>query len=181
MANLIIGSPDAIIKTTPFKGAGTTVSQLREFIQESYNDPQVRQLTEKVCEGIQAKDYLSEYHAILRFVERNTRNMRDPRTVELVKNPSEIVKEILNGEIPQLDCDDMSGLICSMCASAGADTRLVTVAFKEIYYQGVPQFSHVFASALEPKSNRWIVLDPVAGNKTDEMLRRVKIAKVWNV
>jgi hypothetical protein len=172
---------DAVIKTTPFNGAGTTVSQLRSYIIEAADDHSIRAVVEQICEGITARDYLSEYLAILRFVESNTRYMRDPRTVELVKNPSEIMGEILAGHTPQVDCDDMAGLIGAMVQAAGGDVKLVTVAFQNIVYSGIQQFSHVFVCALEPKTRKWVVLDPVAGKNTKSMLSRTVVAKIWNV
>jgi hypothetical protein len=39
----------------------------------------------------------------------------------------------------------------------------------------------VFAQAREPRTGAWITLDPVAGDKTKEMQRRVVAAKVWPV
>ena len=39
----------------------------------------------------------------------------------------------------------------------------------------------MFAQALEPRTGQWIVLDPVAAEKTPEMLARVKAAAIWPV
>jgi hypothetical protein len=65
--------------------------------------------------------------------------------------------------------------------AVGCEVRFATVAFKDAFYNGQRQFSHVFCCVREPRSNRWIVLDPVAGENTKEMLKRVKAAKIWPV
>jgi len=79
------------------------------------------------------------------------------------------------------NCDDLSATICAMLAITGAECRVATVAFKDMFYQGRRQYSHVFAQAKEPRTGSWITLDPVAGNKTEEMKRRVVAAKFWPV
>ena len=65
--------------------------------------------------------------------------------------------------------------------AVGGSVRFVTVAFRNAFYAGQRQYSHVFAQALEPRSGLWIVLDPVAADKTNEMMTRIKAAAVWPV
>lgn len=107
--------------------------------------------------------------------------MRDPRTVELVRAPHIIVDQILQGSVPSLDCDDMAALICALCMSTGSQTRVTTVAFKNMFFDGNRQYSHVYAEALDPKSKKWVVMDPVAGRKAPEMLKRVVAKKHWPI
>jgi transglutaminase-like putative cysteine protease len=87
----------------------------------------------------------------------------------------------LRGGRPNLDCDDESVLLAALFAAVGANVRFVTVAFANQFYKGVRQYSHVFCQALEPKTGTWIVFDPVAADKTAQMLGRVKAAAVWPV
>jgi hypothetical protein len=107
--------------------------------------------------------------------------MRDPRTIELVKAPYVVCQQIIRGEIPNLDCDDLAALIGALCLAVGCEVRVVTVAFRHLFYQKERQYSHVFCEAREPKSGSWIVMDPVAGLETAKMLKRVVAFKVWNV
>lgn len=173
-----MGNLDRIL-TAPYKGAPHTVRIIKDAVAESRNHYLVRRATELVCQGLRSKDYLSEALAICYWVEQRTRYMRDPRSVELVRAPYKVIEQIQAGQTPCLDCDDMAALICGMLESSGAECSVVTVAFRNMFYQGERQYSHVFAQVREPRSGATIVLDPVANVDTDKMLSRVVAAKVW--
>ena len=79
------------------------------------------------------------------------------------------------------NCDDLSALICALLIAAGHQCRVVTVAFRNMFYKGQRQYSHVFAQVKEPYSGEWITLDPVAAEKTEEMKGRVRAAKFWPI
>lgn len=165
----------------PYRGAPQTVEVIKAAALQSQNDMNVRALAESVCEKLRAKDYLSEILAIANFVEANTRYMRDPRTVELVRSPNIVARQLMSGTIPQLDCDDMVALLTGLFLSIGCSVRIVVVAFRNAFYKGQRQYSHVFVEALEPRSGAWIAVDPVAGPNTAAMLKRGKAFKYWNV
>jgi hypothetical protein len=164
-----------------YRGAPQTVGVMRRAALDSQSHLAVRELAERVCSAIDSKDYTSEYLALYNFVLQRCRYMRDPRTVELVKAPYLVAQEILQGGRPSLDCDDMSSLIGALALSVGGNVRFVTVAFRDAFYAGQRQYSHVFVQALEPRSGLWIVLDPVAAEKTNEMMTRIRAAAVWPV
>lgn len=138
-------------------------------------------LAEEVCRHLPSKDTVSEALAFYNLMLNRTRYMRDPRGIELVKAPWVVVRQMLAGHTPNLDCDDLAATLCALLAISGAECRVATVAFKDMFYQGRRQYSHVFAQAREPRTGKWITLDPVAGNKTEEMMRRVVAAKFWPV
>jgi hypothetical protein len=152
----------------------------REALRDQ-SDYSVRRLAEKISAGLPSKAYRDEYLAIYYFVLAHTRYMRDPRTVELVRSPRVVAREILAGRKPSLDCDDMAALICALILAVGGRCRVVTVAFRNMFYQGRRQYSHVFAQALDPRTNEWITLDPVAANKSRKMLNRSVAAKVFPI
>jgi hypothetical protein len=171
-----------VVSSTPYKGAPSTVELIKKLALQSANDYPIRAFAEKIVQGIPSKDFVSEYLAIYYFVLARTRYMRDPRTVELVRSPGRIVRQLQAGHHPSLDCDDMTALICALVLALGGRCRIVTVAFRHMFYRGQRQFSHVFAQAFEPKSKKWITLDPVAGDqKTDDMHRRAVHFQIWNV
>lgn len=169
------------VLTFPYRGAPQSVSVIQKASLDSQRDYRLRELAEAVCSGLPSKDYLSEYLAIYNFVLAKTRYMRDPRTVELVRAPNVVAKTLWSGVTPSLDCDDMAALIAAMSLAVGGQTRVVTVAFKNMFHQGRRQYSHVFAQAKEPQSGQWITLDPVAADRTAPMLRRVVAYKVWPI
>ncbi len=164
-----------------YRGAPQTVQVMRRAALESQTNLAVRQLAEQACSRLDSKDYTSEYLALYNLVLSKCRYMRDPRTVELVRAPYLIALEILRGGRPNLDCDDMAAMLASLVLSVGGNARFVTVAFKNAFFQGQRQFSHVFAQALEPRNGVWITLDPVAADKTGEMMTRIRAAAVWPV
>lgn len=170
---------DPGIIVLPYRGAPTTISVIRAAAMKSQTYP-VRRFVERICSGLASKDYTSECLAIYNHICSKTRYMRDPRTIELVKAPYVVAEQIEDGETPNLDCDDLTAVISCCLAIAGCPSSAVTVAFKHMSYRGQRQYSHVFARA-EPRPGHKIVLDPVAGPRTQAMLRRVVAAKVWPI
>ena len=146
---------------------------------ESQNRLVTRRFVEWCCQNVSSKDYPSEYLAVHYALLTRCRYMRDPRTVELVKAPYLIFEEILSGGRPSIDCDDFAACEEAAVLSLGGSAQLVTVAFRDQFYNGRRQYSHVFARALEPRTKTWLVLDPVAADKTREMLAKVKSAAIW--
>lgn len=165
----------------PYRGAPQTVGVLVKSALESQSHYATRQLAEMFCSGLDSKDYASEYLAIYYGVLQTTRYMRDPRTVELVRAPFLVAEAILRGERPNLDCDDLSALIAALTLSVGGSSRLVTVAFQNMFFNGERQYSHVFAQAQVPQTGAWVIIDPVAAENTPSMRRRIVAAKTWRV
>jgi transglutaminase-like putative cysteine protease len=101
------------------------------------------------------------------FVCRHVRYQRDPLTVELVKTPMATLETGVG------DCDDIATLLAAMVLLCGSEARFVTVGFR----RGGP-FTHVFCEGRDPKTKRWVTLDPVAGPHTPEMLGRIREFKL---
>lgn len=164
-----------------YRGAPQTIAVIKRSAIEAQSKPAVRALAEEVTQHLPSKDTLSEALAFYNLALDRTRYMRDPRNVEYVRAPWIIAEQILAGRTPGLDCDDETALICGLAATSGAECRAVTVAFRNMFFRGQRQYSHVFAQVREPRTQCWITLDPVAGDKTDEMLSRVVAAKFWPI
>lgn len=173
-----MGHLDRIL-TAPYKGAPHTVRIIKDAVAESRQHYLVRRATELVCQGLRSKDYVSEALAVCFWVEQRTRYMRDPRTVELVRSPVKVIEQIQAGQTPCLDCDDMTALIAAMLESTGAECFAVTAAFRDLFFKGERQYSHVYCQVKEPRSGAMIVLDPVANIDTDKMLTRIVAQKIW--
>ena len=170
------------VSSKVYSGAEQTVRVMARSILEDANHFETRELCEVVCQGLDSKDYLSEYLALYGCLLANTRYMRDPRRVELVRAPWVISRMILDGHRPSIDCDDASNWLAAAVLAVGGAPELVTVAFNDgMIYNGKQQYSHVFCRALEPKTRRYVVLDPVAAEKTSEMLRRVRAHHEWPI
>lgn len=173
-------SYDSKILKLPYRGAPTTVGVIKDAMLNAQESYEVRELAEDICGEIAAKDFRSEPLAIYYFFLTHTRYMRDPRTIELVRDPIRVIQQIKEGRRPSVDCDDLTAAIGTVCLSVGCPVQICTVAFKHMFYGKERQYSHVFCQAKDP-SGVWLVLDPVAGKKTKEMLGRVVAAKTWTV
>ncbi len=175
----LVWHPDRPTSKIAYRGAPQTIEVMIGSALDDHKHFETRQLAEVVCEQLDSKDYLSEYLALYNFLLQRTRYMRDPRRTELVRAPHVVSKMILAGHRPSLDCDDMATWLAAAVLAVGGTAWFATVAFAKMMFQGQVQFSHVFTDALEPRSRGRIVLDPVAAEKTPEMLRRVKVCKLW--
>lgn len=176
------------VVTEPFRGAPHTVAHIKRVAVEAQGYYPVRLLAEDIIGYLGNKDYLSEILAIYYWVLSHVRYANDPRNVELVRSPSEILRRLkLNvarlrqGWRPSLDCDDLTALLLALFLSIGRECQVVTVAFKTAIYRGEQQYQHVYIRVREPRTGTWIVLDPVAAEDASEMLRRVKHVKIWPV
>lgn len=163
----------------PFRGAPQTVALIKKYALESQGKPSVRLLAEEIVSGLGPKDTLSEIAAIYYYVIGHVRYANDPRTVELVRSPELIIDEIFRGKTPSLDCDDLVTFEAALLLSLGREVRVVTIAFQNIKYKGQAQYSHVYLQVKEPRTSRWITLDPVAAEDTATMLKQGKAIKVW--
>lgn len=165
----------------PYRGAPQTVAVIADGALKAQEHLPVRLLAEEITQGVANKDYLSEILAIYHWTlpPKHLRYVNDPRTVELVRQPHVIVDEIRAGRRPGLDCDDLVALICALLLAIGREVQIVTVALQHMFHAGERQYSHVYCRAREPRSRRWIVLDPVAAEDTSKMLRRAVAFKYW--
>lgn len=86
-----------------------------------------------------------------------------------------------HADVTVSNCDDMVTHLGAQIQQMGGKIELVTVAFDNQFFDGRRQYSHVFLRALEPRTGTWVVLDPVAAEKTPDMLRRIVAHDTWPV
>lgn len=183
--------------TEPFTGAPHTVAHIKRVALEAQTFYPLRLLAEDIVGRLGSKDYLSEILAIYYWVCSHTRYANDPRTIELVRSPRELLERLKQnvGQLrqivgndnaatrwkPSVDCDDLTALLTGLFLSVGREVRILTVAFRDAFYDGKRQYQHVYIQVREPRTLQWIVLDPVAAEDTKQMLNRVKAVKIWAV
>jgi hypothetical protein len=177
----LVWNPDAPTSRVAYWGAPQTIEVMAQAVLEDADHFETRMLAEMLCEGLDSKDYTSEYLACYYCVLQSCRYMRDPRRTELVRAPYVIARQILAGRRPSIDCDDAATLIAALDQAIGGSPQFVTVAFDDRSYDGQRQYSHVYTQARDPRRAANIVQDPVAAEKTSQMLRRVRYRDVWPI
>ena len=152
----------------PYRGTEQTIANMRKLALAAQTRWPLRRIVENVCRELRPKDYLSELVALHHFVCRRVRYQRDPLTVELVKTPEATLSTGVG------DCDDIATLLGALVLLSGSQARFVTVGFRP---EGT--FTHVFAEGHDPRTGRWATLDPVAGPRAAQMLRRVQGSRIY--
>jgi len=184
---------NAVGTTEPYRGTDHTVAVMIN-LAKGLVDPRVmvqnalqgersisfRRHTEQIINNVRPKDYSSECIAISRWWGNATRYTRDPLHVELIRSPDRILADALAGRAA-CDCDDIALAIATSCLTIGARGQFVTCGFKP-QLAGEPKIhTHVFARAQDPRTKQWWVLDPVAGRRTGNMLRRIKQYTIFEI
>ncbi len=162
----------------PFHGPADTVHAMIDAIVGPRGEQStlVRGLKDHIIREVQPKDYLSEMIAVRNFVHEHCKYSNDALGVEQVQDPERQADQIVKYGKCVSDCDDIATLMGALCRQLGRETEIVIVGF------GRPgSYSHVFIRCKEPKSGKWVVLDPVAGTDEASMLRRVTTFKVWKL
>jgi hypothetical protein len=162
----------------PFHGPADTVHAMIDAIVGPRGEQStlVRGVKDTIVRKIQPKDYLSEIVAVRNFVHEKVRYSNDALGVEQVQDPERMCDQIIKYGNAVGDCDDCAVLIGALCRQLGRETEIVIVGFGR-----AGAYSHVFIRCKEPKSGKWIVLDPVAGTDEASMLRRVTTYKIWKL
>jgi hypothetical protein len=183
--------------TEPFRGAPHTVDHIKRCALAAQHRYPLRLLAEDIIGHLESKDYLSEILAVYYWICGHTRYANDPRTIELVRSPDELLGRLeanvgrlraifADGSSrdrwkPSLDCDDLTCLLAALFLSLGREVRVITVAFRNAFYKNQRQYQHVYLQVREPRTMTWVVLDPVAADQTGDMLRKVKAVKIWPI
>jgi hypothetical protein len=173
-----LGSPPPT-EVNAFRGPADTLERMAEAALGARGERSivVRQFTEWVLGAVQPKDYLGEILAIRNvlvqpspFVEGHAlfRYTNDPRHVEMVKDPERQVAEIQQRGFTMVDCDDISTMAATMALIIGRNVDLVAMGFEP------GSLSHVAIRVQEPKTQKWIWLDGVAGPREKEAAGRAQ-------
>lgn len=151
-----------------FQGTDDTIRLMKAYAlgDEGERSVRVRQWAESIIKNINPKDYLSEILAIRHWATSHIfRYTNDSRHVEQVKTPARILLEVEQSGVALVDCDDIATLIAAVGLTIGRQASFTMAKFSS------SQFTHVFARLREPRSGTWIICDPVAGTREQEMLK----------
>jgi len=162
--------PKTVYRTNgmPYKGVDNTIHWMKKLAKQGQSDKAVRRYAIDRIRQVQPKDHLSEIAALYYDTARRIRYTRDPAEAEYVQHPLVTLQERSG------DCDDMAtllvGLLGTQALSVGAPTQFVVAGFKK--NPGVNKYTHVFMRFLDHRTGQWIVMDPVAGPQTPQMINK---------
>lgn len=162
----------------PFHGPADTVRTMIELClgDRGERSTLVRNVKDHIIRGLQDKDYLSEILAVRNWVHEKCRYSNDALGVEQIQDPERMCDQIVKYGRCVIDCDEYALLIATLCRQLGREVEFVIVGFGR-----AGAYSHVFCRVKEPKSGKWIVVDPVAGTDEAAMLRRVTTYQIWKL
>jgi transglutaminase-like putative cysteine protease len=162
------------VTNIPYKGVKDSLSAMDLMAREGQSDPAVRRYAEEVIRRVYPKDYISELAALYYDVCRRIRYTRDPAEREYVQHPRLILRYRVG------DCDDQAILLRSALGALGlavGNPMEFVIAGFDANAPEPRRYTHVFLRAYDSKVG-WLVLDPVAGPNTPDMLRKVKAFRV---
>jgi hypothetical protein len=176
--------PTATVR--PFHGAHDTLRTMAELALGDHGERSmmVRHFTTMVLAEVWPKDYLGQILAIRHvLVQRSPwkphvplfNYTNDARHVEVVKSPQRMVEEINEHGTTAVDCDEISCIAATMALQVGRVPEFVAMGFAP------DSLSHVGVRVREPKSQRWIWLDGVAGPREKEAAKRAQQLLVWSL
>jgi len=132
--------------------APNTLQKMKDLINSSIRNYYVRRWAEKITE--QASNDTERIHDIYHFLATRTRYLKDPPDLELIRTPPVSLELIEHGEIPALDCDDLTVLSLSLLKSIG-----FPVALRASSYLPDKVLVHVYG--LVRVNSRWVPFDLV--------------------
>jgi len=173
-----ISGPTYRVERKAYRGVQSTVEHMVRFITEGQTHPDVRNVAIAAVKDVYPHDYTSELAAIFYDACRRVRYVRDPANAEMLHQPH------LSLRTGAGDCDDlavllgalvksreprkMNAVLGALAAAVGAPVQVVTAGFES---KNGPH-SHTFLRVWDSRKGSWIVLDPVAGPFTQEMVSR---------
>ncbi len=186
-AGSFLGRVPESVRMTQFKGPKDTLKAMTRIALGPRGEQSllVRQFTELVIRDVWPKDYLGEILAIrnvqlqespFRKGARLFRYANDPRHVEWIKDPQRMVEEIHDQGSTVVDCDEQALMAAVMGMQVGREVEFVALGFG-----ASGNLTHVGTRIKEPKSGRWIWVDPVAGPREREAAASAKEVLTWSL
>jgi len=131
---------------------------------------ELRLALEDLVRHLNPRDQLSQMAAVYYWFDRHWHFLKDPVKVELVRDPVRFLEDIRTHGRVVGDCDDATTFITGSGQAIGIKTVIVRVGFETGSPQG--RFTHVLPVGYD-QFGRSVVLDPVAGPRTQKMLARI--------
>lgn len=130
-----------------------TLHRMRAVVNDSLTDPVVIHAARSIVRPLLPRDYDGYARAVYQFMQEHFQFVPDPRGVEWLATPRDLLTGITQRGIVQGDCDEAAILGCALGKAVGRRCRFVVVAFSS------PQapYSHVYG--LMQGASQWFSLD----------------------
>ena len=116
-------------------GVAATLLYMKKLIIDSDKDRIVKETAKNIVKDIDPKDHLGQAKAIVAWVRKHFKYVRDIYNVEELTDPVVILHNLKNGvNSHSSDCDDFAILISALLRSIGFRTRLEAVGIGQEYY-----------------------------------------------
>lgn len=142
--------PHSLKFDIPEGAAGTreTLKHMRQLVQQGKGDLSNRDLANRICAYVPAKDWLGELEAIFQFVRGRIRYALDPSDIETTQCAVTTLR------LGYGDCDDFAVLLATLCESMGHPCCLVALGFQE-----PGSYEHVLTIASGAGELPWVAMD----------------------
>jgi Transglutaminase-like superfamily len=167
--NLISGPLTFVQKTIPDgeQGVFETLKLMGRCVIKYKSRPDIRLLAMSLVSGLPQKNYKMEAEAIMHFVQKRIRYLKDVRGVETIQSP---VKTL---QLGQGDCDDKSTLAATLLEAIGHRTRFVVVG----QLPGI--FSHVYVET--EIWGKWVPMELTQDRPLGWEPSEIAVKKVFHV
>ncbi len=165
-------------QVVPYGGVGHSIRAMLDAMRgpRGASAPIVRFVAEEIVRYVSPKDYLSEMAAVRYWVNHRLPYLRDPATVEWLRDPVALLADVQKYGIARADCDEIAMLTAALWMALGNQADFATVGFSSS-----GPATHVLARAYLPKVNIPIVCDPVAGTREPSMLQKVRFFETFPI
>jgi transglutaminase-like putative cysteine protease len=138
LSELFTKTPKPISKREIGKGAeavSTTLLYMKDLIIKSDRDRIVKTTARTIIQPLDPRDHAGQVKAIVAWVRRKFKYVRDIYGTEELTDPVRILYNIQQGiNSHSSDCDDFAVLISALLRSIGFRTRLEAVGVDSPYY-----------------------------------------------
>lgn len=130
-----------------------TLVRMRALVNQSLTDPVVVNAARTLVKGCVPRDYDAYARAVISFLQDSFQFVPDPRGVEWLATPRDLLTTVAQKGMVQGDCDEAAILGCALGKAMGRRCRFVIVAFND----SRAPYSHVYG--LMQGASRWYSLD----------------------
>ena len=139
--------------------SASTLQHMKTAIIEGSKNQYVRKFAEHLVENVSDRDEWGEIDAIFTFLQHHTRFAKDPRGLEYIRTPYEVLTRIERGDIPSLDCDDYTVTGLALARTLGYPTMI-----KATSYTPNKTLSHVYGKV--QIHGEWVNFDAVRKDRS---------------